>query len=367
MLLLHIDTGRLWRGGQRQCALLCRNLARDGHEVHLVCRRDAPLLEAFAGSPVGLHPVRWVGEANPLGALSLGRRVRALRPDLIAAHDAHALSLAQAGRALAGSRAPIVYHRRVDAAPGTGIGSRWKLRAPALFVCVSRAVAAVVEAAGVPRRRIRIVPDGIPAAEPVAGAAASLRAELGLDPAATIVGTIGSLVRPKDHATLLEAFARLAPEFPAASLAVVGSGYLRDRLLGQARALGIGSRVRFLGERRDVDRLLSAMDLFVLSSRTEGLGSTILDAFALGVPVVATRAGGTPDLIEDGRTGRLCAVGDPAALAAAMARALADPRASAAMAAAARERFLAEFTDREMAARTAACYREALAGTAGGG
>jgi L-malate glycosyltransferase len=362
MKMLHIDTGPSWRGGQRQCALLCRALAQDGHEVHLVCRRGAPLGEALAADGVVLHPFPASAEMSPLAVLRLGRVLRRVRPAILAAHESHGLGVAVLARALAGARAPIVYHRRVDSPAGRGIGSRWKRRAPALVICVSRAVAAVAAAGGIAPERIRVVHDGVPPRDRVAGAGGSVRAELGLAADATLAGTIGSLVRPKDHATLLAAFALLAPRFSGAHLLLVGSGYLRERLEEQARSLDLTPRVSFLGERRDVDRLLSALDVFVLASRTEGLGSTILDAFSLEVPVVASTAGGIPDLVEDGRTGWLVPPGDPPALAAALSRALSDPAASRAMAAAARARFLAELTDRVMARRTIECYREVAAG-----
>ena len=146
---------------------------------------------------------------------------------------------------------------------------------------------------------------------------------------------------------------------------VVGSGHRQERLREQATALSSAASVHFLGERRDTDRLLSAMDLFVLPSRTEGLGSTILDAFSLEVPVVATRAGGIPDLVEDGRTGRLVPVGDAESLAAAIRRAFEEPVVSREMAVRARATFLTQFTDRAMAARTLDCYRDVLDAGAG--
>ena len=365
MRTLQIDTGRLWRGGQRQCALLCRNLAAGRHEVHLLCRRGGPLPAALAESGVHLHPLGAVGEINPFAAARVAGVIRSVRPDLMAAHEAHGLGLAVMARWLAGAPVPLVYHRRVDVPVGRWIGSSGKLRAPDLFICVSRAVAQVLLASGIPRGRIRIVHSGIPRIERVPGAAEALRADLGLDPAAAVVGTIGSLIPHKDHATLLAAFARIASRFATTHLVLVGAGPLLDRLRTQAAALRIGERVHFAGERRDTDRLLSGMDLFVLSSRTEGLGSTILDAFSLGVPVVATAAGGIPDMVEDGRTGRLGMPGDPDSLAAAMARALEDPAGSQTLAAAARERFLAEFTDRVMTTRTVACYRDLLPAATG--
>lgn len=366
MRLLQIDTGRLWRGGQRQCALLCRNLAAGGVDVHLACRRGSPLSQDFAGTPVRLHALRAAGELDPVAALRVAGWIRRIRPELIAAHEAHGLGLAIQARWLAGARAPLVYHRRIDAPFGTGILSSWKRHAPALFICVSREVAAVVARAGIAAERIRIVRDGIPPIERVPDAPASVRAELGLDRDARIIGTIGSLTGPKDHATLLAAFARLVPRLPRARLVVVGSGSREERLRAQAAALSIASSVHFLGERRDTDRLLSAMDIFVLPSRTEGLGSTILDAFSLEVPVVATRAGGIPDLVEDGRTGRLADVGHPESLATTIARAFEDSAGSREMAVRARARFLAQFTDRAMAAQTVGCYRELLSVRTGG-
>jgi glycosyltransferase involved in cell wall biosynthesis len=367
MRLLQIDTGRLWRGGQRQCALLCRNLAAGGAEVHLTCRHGAPLSQEFAGTPVRLHALRVGGELNPIAALLIARRIRETHPELIAAHEAHGLGLAILARALAGARVPLVYHRRVDAPLGAGLASRWKLRAPGLYICVSGAVAAVVARAGIAAERIRIVTDGVRPIERVPGAPASVRAELGLDRDALIIGTIGSLTGHKDHATLIAAFARVVAGMPRAHLVVVGSGCLQECLRQQAAALSIAPSTHFLGERRDTGRLLSAMDLFVLPSRTEGLGSTILDAFSLEVPVVATRAGGIPDLVEDGGTGRLADVGHPEALAATITRVFEDPAASRAMAVRARARFLAQFTDRAMTDRTVACYRELLSTGAGNG
>lgn len=360
MRLLQIDTGRLWRGGQRQCALLCRHLAAGGAEVHLACRHASPLRQHFAGTPVRLHHLSAAGELDPIAALRVAGWMRRIRPELIAVHDTRALGLAILARALAGTRTPLVYHRRVDAPLGAGFASGWKRRAPALFICVSRAVAAVVARAGIPAERIRVVHSGIPPILRVPDAAASVRAELGLEAEAPIIGTIGGLNGPKDHATLLAAFARVVARWPRARLLVVGGGYLEPRLRQQARALSIAPSVHFLGERRDTDRLLSAMDLFVLSSRREGLGSSILDAFSLAVPVVATRSGGIPEMVEDGQTGRLAEAGQPEALAAVMARALEEPAASRMMAVAARARFLERFTDQAMAAQTAGCYRELL-------
>lgn len=362
MRLIHLDLGRHWRGGQRQCALLCRRLAAGGCEVHLIGRRDGALLAELRGGPIVRHALMLPGGINPLSALEVAAILRARHPDLIAAHEAHGLGLAAVGRRLAGLAVPLVYHRRVDVPPRSGWGSRWKLRQTDCFICVSHAAAAVLRAAGIAAERIRVVHSGVPPLVRIAGARQQVVAELGIPPAARLVGTIAGLITHKGHAILLEAVAEIAPAAEAVHLLLIGSGPLRDALERKASQLGIGECVHFLGERRDIARLLSALDLFVLPSLTEGLGSSILDAFSLEVPVVATRAGGIPELVADGRTGRLVAPGDAAELAGAMRAAWSDPSAAARMTARAAECFRAHFTDDAMATATSAVYRELLLG-----
>jgi glycosyltransferase involved in cell wall biosynthesis len=151
------------------------------------------------------------------------------------------------------------------------------------------------------------------------------RRTLGLDREAAVVGTVARLEPVKDQATLLQAFARVAGALPHARLMVVGDGSLRPALEDQARQLAVADRVLFLGRRADVVDLLPLMDLFVLSSVSEGLPLTILEAMAAGLPCVATAVGAVPEAILEGLTGRLVPPGDPTRLAAAISELLADP------------------------------------------
>ena len=120
-----------------------------------------------------------------------------------------------------------------------------------------------------------------------------------------VVGNVAALTDHKDHATLVEAMALLRPRSPEARFVIVGEGELRPALEGLARERGASDRVVFAGFRTDLDRLLPAFDVFCLSSRLEGLGTSLLDAMAFARPVVATAAGGIPEAVEDGVTGRL--------------------------------------------------------------
>ena len=143
-----------------------------------------------------------------------------------------------------------------------------------------------------------------------------VRAALGIAPDAPVVGTVGRLAEVKQQGVLIRAFAQVLPAFPAARLLLVGDGPLRAELEGLAGSLGLGGAVLFAGYQSNPERYLAAMDVFVLPSRAEAMPLVIPEAWAAGRPVVASRVGGIPELIADGKTGLLVAPGDVDGLAA---------------------------------------------------
>lgn len=189
-----------------------------------------------------------------------------------------------------------------------------------------------------------------------------VRRELGLSPEDRVVGTVARLAPEKDQEGLLRAFALLREWMPEALLLLVGDGPLRGRLEQLAAELRVANRVRFLGERTDVARLLGAMDLFTLPSRTEGTSLTLLEAMATGLPVVATAVGGTPEVVEDGRSGRLVPASCPPLLAEALGSVLAEPAGAAEMGRAGREIVQSRYSLDAMVHRYAGLYRAACRG-----
>ncbi len=157
-------------------------------------------------------------------------------------------------------------------------------------------------------------------------------------PDAIVVGSVGWLTAVKGHRFLIEAIARLKPSHPRLHLLIVGSGGLREEYEALARKLGVGEAVQLLGEREDVPDCLAAMDLFVLPSLNEGMGRALVEAMAAGRPVVATRVGGVPAVVEHRRTGLLVPPGDSAALAAAIDELLQRPEWAKELGAAASQR-----------------------------
>ncbi|MGH7331322.1 MAG: glycosyltransferase family 4 protein [Candidatus Rokuibacteriota bacterium] len=185
-----------------------------------------------------------------------------------------------------------------------------------------------------------------------------LRAELAVGDAVPLVGIVARLVPIKAHEMFLEAAAVVARRLPDCRFVVVGDGERRAELETLARNLGLGERVRFLGWRKDLDRIYADLDLVVLSSRNEGLPVSLIEAMAAGRPVVATRVGGAPDLVEDGVGGYLVASGDVAEMATAIHALLRDPERRRAMGEAGRKRVVPAFAADRLLADMQRLYAE---------
>jgi glycosyltransferase involved in cell wall biosynthesis len=165
-----------------------------------------------------------------------------------------------------------------------------------------------------------------------------VRRELGIPEGAPLVGTVGNLTPKKAHGDLIEAVSMVRRTLPDVRLILVGQGPLERDLRDRVRGLGLDDAVVFAGYRTDAPRLMGAFDVFALPSRFEGLSIALLEAMALGRAVVATRVGGSPEVIEDGESGVLAEAGDPGALAEAIRSLLDDPSRRARMGEAARRR-----------------------------
>jgi sugar transferase (PEP-CTERM/EpsH1 system associated) len=180
-----------------------------------------------------------------------------------------------------------------------------------------------------------------------------------------VIGCVGRMQAVKDHLTLVRAFISLAAQHAAARLVIVGDGPTRAAALEALRNAGLADRAWLPGTRNDVPELMRSFDVFVLPSLSEGISNTILEAMAVGLPVVATRVGGNPELVEDGTTGRLVPSSDPAALALALAGYLSSPESALAHGAAGRRRVESRFSLDAMVAAYDAVYEQSLAAARG--
>jgi glycosyltransferase involved in cell wall biosynthesis len=338
MRILHLDSAEEWRGGQVQLALLMERLS--GFEQALACPAAAalrPVAERI-GVPVFPSPFR-----GPLGGVAaISRAIAAFRPDLVAAHTSRAH-----GAAVLASGGPVVVHRRLDFAPRAL--SRWKYRLPRGYIAVSDAVAAVLGRAGVAADRVAVVRDGVDVARWTRAAPPVRPPQV---PASTpLILAAGALVPHKGHRFLVGAMA----ELPAFHLVIAGEGPLRQDLTDQASAVAPG-RVHLLGHVPEIEGLLAGCDVFAHPSVEEGMGQVVAEALLAGRPVVATDAGGVPEVV--GSRGIVVPRGDSAGLAAGIRRAFDERLGWREAALAARDELASAFGADRMAEETGRAYRE---------
>jgi glycosyltransferase involved in cell wall biosynthesis len=227
------------------------------------------------------------------------------------------------------------------------------------FICVSEDAQAGFLRAGVPPLKLSVVRNGIPHHVPQRHREA-VRDALGLGARTRVVLTVGRLTEQKGHRTLCRAIPSIVEAEPDVKFLWAGDGPLEGELRALLRRLGVERYVTFLGQRGDVPDLLAAADLFVLPSLFEGLPLAVLEAMAVGLPVVATWIGGTGEAIEHGVTGHLVTPGDASGLAGAIADLLRHPARARAWGRAGRTRFEHEFHASRMARETSSIYNQLL-------
>lgn len=359
MRVLHIDTERGWRGGERQALWLAIELQRRGHTSFVAARPDEPLALAAANAGLEVIPCEPSFETDPRVVLQLRREIAARHIDLVHAHTGHAVGLG--ALATVAADAPLIVSRRVDFHLRRNIATRWKYTRAASIVAISRAVAAVVESDGIDPRKVVIVPDGTDVHRRIAPASRETLAALGVRPGAPLVVQVAQLVPHKDPLNFVRAVVAARTRYPRLQALLVGDGPLRSEVTREVRALDVGDALHLAGYRSDADALLAAADVAVLSSREEGMGSVLLDALLLGKPIATTRAGGIPEVVEHDVTGLLAPVGDSEALGAHIAELLRNPLLASRLAAAARRR-AADFSIERLTDRTLAVYERALGG-----
>jgi len=314
--LFHIDAGREWRGGQRQSLFLVRELKKKGYPVYFVVQPGSPLHKKAIEAELNVFPLKMRSELDFWAAFRLSRAMKKQKCRLVHFHDAHGLAVGAIAARWA--KVPLRFiTRRVDFPLKKNRFSRRKyMQDINAIIAISEGVKKVLIDSGIPSRIIHVVPSGIDFSSfEEVKSRDFLRREFSFAADDYLVGVVAALEDHKGHTYLLQASKILRKEAPNIKIIIVGTGSLRMELDKQTKELGVEDMVFFLGFREDVPRILASLDLFVLSSHLEGLGSSILDAMACRLPVVATRAGGIPEIVTDNETGILVPLRDPEALA----------------------------------------------------
>lgn len=353
------------RGGLERVVLdLVRLQQQQGHRCQVVCLFERGSL-ATELDEVGI-PVYACGKRKGLDVRALLRMRRIIRTHgTHVLHTHNAVAHYQSVLAVCGLRATRIINTR----HGMGGLNRWHRAELAyrLALLPTDVIATVCEAARdgaidkslLPRRKVRVVPNGI-RVESFAVTSPAMRAQLrqrfGLSPQARIVGSVGRLTWAKDQSSLIRAFRIVGEQLPEAALLLIGEGELRERLEQCAAAEGVADRVHFLGDRSDVRELLQGLDVFAMSSLSEGYSMALLEASATALPIIATDVGGNREIVHDGLTGRIVPASDPQAMAAALGELLREPQRAAELGHAARASVESSGSVEAMAARYMSLY-----------
>jgi len=361
-----IDPELRFAGGEVQVLGLTLELIRRGHRADLLCDPRGRLFERAQRAGVRCYPLAIRNALDVRAGIELRRMLGARRYDVVHFHTSRAHSLAPYAHGLAGAR---VVTRRMDYRPNRLFAPWLYHRSVEGIAAISEGAADALAAAGVERSRITIIPSGIDAERfrpPSEAERLAARARWGLAGDEIAIGTVGALEPRKGHRFMLAALAALlndpaAPSGRKLCYLIAGDGTQSEILRDEAVRLGLGERVRFIGQLEDPRELLWALDIFVLPSLREGLGVALLEAMGSGLAVVANAIAGAVTAVAGG-CGITVEPGNVAALSGALAGLAESEAARAGLAAAARARILECYTLAASAETTLKFYFNSLQG-----
>ena len=362
--VLHVFSGDLWAGAEVMICTLLRALSRKpGLAVAALALNEGVLTERLRGAGIETTVVPEASTTLPGILRAASALVRSIRPDVVHTH--------RYKENLVGWVATRVSRREhlvstVHGLPETPVGGFRRrvverLRARVDYGLLDRAFARVVAVSEDVRRRlvgeglcrpdrIEVIRNGIDVPEPRVDSPAR-------EAGGPHIGTVGRLVPVKGFDLFVEVAARLRQRQPSARFTILGDGPLREAVSRRARELGLGEAFAILPAREDPMPFYRSLDLYLSTSRHEGLPLSILEAMACGVPVVAPRVGGLPEIIREGSDGLLVDGRDPDPFVDACSRLIDDRRFAAAVAAEGRRRVETEFSSERMAEQYACLYR----------
>lgn len=356
-------------GGERYLELLFDRLDRTRYRALLICPEPGPFVGRMKERGVETHLVHLAPLFNPLALWRLTRLLARERVTILQTHGARANFYGRIAGRLAG--VPVIIATVHNSLKDYGVSpfTRWlyrfllRLTLPLVhrIICVSEANRRdLIDECPAAEAKTQTVYNGVdPPAFLSQPDRQKVRQELRITQGPVLV-TIARLTEQKGHRYLLRAFPGLLSTWPQLCCVFVGEGELHDALHHLAIDLGVERACRFVGVREDITDILAAADLFVLPSLSEGFPFVLLEALAMGRPVVASRVNGVPELIEDHKTGLLVPPRDPQALARAIRDMLSDPAAASKLGAAGRALVQERFTVDRMVANTTATFDAAM-------
>ena len=312
--ILHISTPLSWRGGEQQLAYLIEELAKHKEVNQVVCCAANSKMQTFCEEQKITHvttPKRT--PYHPFSFRKVHQICEEYSIDLIHTHDAHAHTIAWLSSVYYKKSPPIIVSRRVDFAVKKKYFSLKKYNAEAVkkIVCVSDLVRQITAPAILDRDKLVVVHDGINPNKFKYGASDILREEFRIPKDVFLIGKVAAIAPHKDYFTFVNTVEKLVVQKIKAHFFIIGGDGGEERnIRNYVKEKKLGKHISFTRHRTDIPKILPELDLFLFTSKTEGLGTSVLDALACKVPVVSTNAGGVPEIIKDEINGLLAPVGD---------------------------------------------------------
>lgn len=316
--VLHLSTNATWRGGEQQVAYLLDELKAKGVTQTIVGRKNSAMQKYCEENGYSYVGFKRKSSVSLRFAFKLNRLYRKNKIDIIHAHDSHGHTFAVLADTLFGGSPPIVVSRRVSFPVSKSIFSKFKynyLKVKSI-ICSSQAVMKITEPSIRDKSVLSVVYDGIDIDKfKDAKDKGVLRKEFNIPSDTPIVGNIAALTSEKDYFTFIDTAAICIQQELKAAFVIIGGGRLEAELKQYAKAKGVAELIHFAGYRTDAHQLLPEFNVFLATPTNEGLGTSILDAMACNIPVVATNAGGILESVIHMKTGWLSPVKDAENLA----------------------------------------------------
>lgn len=329
--VLHLNPTKTWRGGEQQTLYLAQFLQKQ-HISQIICGNPQSELEKKCQNlNIPYLPIKIRGEWDFLSVKFLTEYIIKNKIQILHAHTAKAHSIglyakkwsqkhSYSFKFLVSRRVDFSIHKYKWSVLNQIAKKKYLAEEIDAYIAISKNVKNILIQDGIPEQKIHVIYSGIdlnrfkekPSQEKIK----ILKSSLGITNE-IILGNVAALVDHKDHKTLLQAISILKqnPDLPKFKLLIIGDGELKSVLLKMANELFIDDIVIFTGYRKDVFDFYYIFDIFVMSSKEEGLGTSVLDAMAMGLPIVATMGGGIPEIVQHNNGGLLSPIKNPESLA----------------------------------------------------
>lgn len=326
MRVLHISSPKTWRGGEQQLIYLVEELKTLGVWQIVMCPFNSSVHKYCLKNHLN-HITYYKGfSANPMVAFRVSHICQKDKIDLLHVHDSHAHNFAILSAILTKNTLPIIVSRRVDFPINGGPLSSFKYNHPRInkIICVSNAIKDIMMADVQDKSKLEVVHSGIDLSKFSSKKSTILREEFGIDDETLLIGNVAALAPHKNYPTFVRTAKRVINAGIKAKFFAIGEGPSRKVLESAITENGMENHIILTGFRNDISTILPELDIFLITSSTEGLGTSVLDAQAAGVPVVATAAGGIIEIIDNEKNGLIAPIENDEKLAEAVIKLAGD-------------------------------------------